>query len=227
MGGEDRDGRNLHGPVPSPSSPRPFLAGVKFRVLEREAGRPLRLLMQVRPRGKGQVQAAGWAHRDAPSGEGTRSGTLVSSSLYGRGCTCNPKCPTPQQVLQAGGRGTAGVAPRSEGRGQVVVAAGPLGGLEGWHTGQCGLRLPVGTQCPPGSVRYSEASARPRASRSRPNNHPLLCFQINPLAYSHVIRTYRLPSSGCPPQHSWGSLCSKLFLGELIYPWRQRGGKQD
>ncbi|XP_055991137.1 phosphatidylinositol N-acetylglucosaminyltransferase subunit Q [Sorex fumeus] len=54
-----------------------------------------------------------------------------------------------------------------------------------------------------------------------------LLMQINPLAYSHVVRTYRLPSSGCPPQHSWGSLCSKLFFGELIYPWRQRGAKQD
>lgn len=54
-----------------------------------------------------------------------------------------------------------------------------------------------------------------------------LLMQINPLAYSHVIRTYRLPSLGCPPQHSWGSLCSKLFFGELIYPWRQRGSKQD
>ncbi|XP_004604274.1 phosphatidylinositol N-acetylglucosaminyltransferase subunit Q [Sorex araneus] len=54
-----------------------------------------------------------------------------------------------------------------------------------------------------------------------------LLMQINPLAYSHVVRTYRLPGSGCPPQHSWGSLCSKLFFGELIYPWRQRGAKQD
>lgn len=59
------------------------------------------------------------------------------------------------------------------------------------------------------------------------SDHLHLYFQINPLAYSHVIRTYRLPSLGCPPQHSWGSLCSKLFFGELIYPWRQRGSKQD
>lgn len=59
------------------------------------------------------------------------------------------------------------------------------------------------------------------------SDHLHLYFQINPLAYSHVIRTYRLPSLGCPPQHSWGSLCSKLFFGELIYPWRQRGNKQD
>ncbi|XP_010839247.1 PREDICTED: phosphatidylinositol N-acetylglucosaminyltransferase subunit Q [Bison bison bison] len=54
-----------------------------------------------------------------------------------------------------------------------------------------------------------------------------LLMQINPLPFSHVVRTYRLPSCGCHPKHSWGSLCRKLFFGELIYPWRQRGDKQD
>ncbi|XP_012867019.1 PREDICTED: phosphatidylinositol N-acetylglucosaminyltransferase subunit Q isoform X1 [Dipodomys ordii] len=54
-----------------------------------------------------------------------------------------------------------------------------------------------------------------------------LLMQINPLPYSRVAHTYRLPSCGCPPKHSWGSLCRKLFFGELIYPWRQRGEKQD
>ncbi|CAO2642352.1 Phosphatidylinositol N-acetylglucosaminyltransferase subunit Q [Lemmus lemmus] len=54
-----------------------------------------------------------------------------------------------------------------------------------------------------------------------------LLMQINPLPYSHVMHTYRLPSSGCHPKHSWGSLCRKLFFGELIYPWRQREDKQD
>ncbi|XP_048188264.1 phosphatidylinositol N-acetylglucosaminyltransferase subunit Q [Perognathus longimembris pacificus] len=54
-----------------------------------------------------------------------------------------------------------------------------------------------------------------------------LLMQINPLPYSRVVHTYRLPSCGCHPKHSWGSLCRKLFFGELIYPWRQRGEKQD
>ncbi|XP_034877709.1 phosphatidylinositol N-acetylglucosaminyltransferase subunit Q isoform X2 [Mirounga leonina] len=54
-----------------------------------------------------------------------------------------------------------------------------------------------------------------------------LLMQINPLPYGRVVHTYRLPSYGCHPTHSWGSLCRKLFFGELIYPWRQRGDKQD
>nr|XP_058893507.1 phosphatidylinositol N-acetylglucosaminyltransferase subunit Q isoform X2 [Kogia breviceps] len=54
-----------------------------------------------------------------------------------------------------------------------------------------------------------------------------LLMQINPLPYSRVVHTYRLPTCGCHPKHSWGSLCRKLFFGELIYPWRQRGDKQD
>ncbi|KAM9208450.1 phosphatidylinositol N-acetylglucosaminyltransferase subunit Q isoform 3-T3 [Dugong dugon] len=54
-----------------------------------------------------------------------------------------------------------------------------------------------------------------------------LLMQINPLPYSRVVRTYRLPSRGCRPKLSWSSLCRKLFFGELIYPWRQKGGKQD
>ncbi|XP_076998429.1 phosphatidylinositol N-acetylglucosaminyltransferase subunit Q [Tamandua tetradactyla] len=54
-----------------------------------------------------------------------------------------------------------------------------------------------------------------------------LLMQINPLSYSRVVDTYRLPSCGCHPKHSWGSLCRKLFFGELIYPWRQKRDKQD
>lgn len=54
-----------------------------------------------------------------------------------------------------------------------------------------------------------------------------LLMQINPLPYGRVVHTYRLPSCGCHPKHSWSSLCRKLFFGELIYPWRQRGDKQD
>uniref|UniRef100_A0A287DC94 Phosphatidylinositol glycan anchor biosynthesis class Q n=1 Tax=Ictidomys tridecemlineatus TaxID=43179 RepID=A0A287DC94_ICTTR len=37
-----------------------------------------------------------------------------------------------------------------------------------------------------------------------------LLMQINPLPYSRVVHTYRLPSCGCHPKHSWGSLCRKL-----------------
>ncbi|KAF6271671.1 phosphatidylinositol glycan anchor biosynthesis class Q [Rhinolophus ferrumequinum] len=54
-----------------------------------------------------------------------------------------------------------------------------------------------------------------------------LLMQINPLSYGRVVHTYRLPRYGCHPTHSWGSLCRKLFFGELIYPWRQREDKQD
>ncbi|EHH60018.1 hypothetical protein EGM_11281 [Macaca fascicularis] len=54
-----------------------------------------------------------------------------------------------------------------------------------------------------------------------------LLMQINPLPYSRVMHTYRLPSCGWHPKDSWGALCRKLFFGELIYPWRQRGDKQD
>ncbi|XP_006873896.1 PREDICTED: phosphatidylinositol N-acetylglucosaminyltransferase subunit Q [Chrysochloris asiatica] len=54
-----------------------------------------------------------------------------------------------------------------------------------------------------------------------------LLMQINPLPYSRVVHTYRLPSCGCHPKLSWSSLCRKLFFGELIYPWRQKSCKQD
>lgn len=54
-----------------------------------------------------------------------------------------------------------------------------------------------------------------------------LLMQINPLPYGRVVHTYRLPSCGCQPRHSWSSLCRKLFFGEIIYPWRKRGDKQD
>ncbi|XP_007528040.2 phosphatidylinositol N-acetylglucosaminyltransferase subunit Q [Erinaceus europaeus] len=62
----------------------------------------------------------------------------------------------------------------------------------------------------------------------RESDGPLrLLMQINPLPYSHVVHNFRLPSCGCHPRQSWSSLCRKLFFGELIYPWRQRGDKQD
>lgn len=54
-----------------------------------------------------------------------------------------------------------------------------------------------------------------------------LLMQINPLPYGQVLNTYRLPSSRCYPKDSWGSLCKKLFIGEVIYPWKQKQEKQD
>ncbi|XP_077172659.1 phosphatidylinositol N-acetylglucosaminyltransferase subunit Q isoform X2 [Paroedura picta] len=54
-----------------------------------------------------------------------------------------------------------------------------------------------------------------------------LLMQINPLSYGCVVRTYRLPTYSCYPKDSWGSLCKKLFVGELIYPWKHKGEKQD
>ncbi|KAM9016028.1 phosphatidylinositol N-acetylglucosaminyltransferase subunit Q isoform 5-T7 [Ara ararauna] len=54
-----------------------------------------------------------------------------------------------------------------------------------------------------------------------------LLMQINPLSYGRVVQTYRLPTYSCYPKDSWTSLCKKLFLGELIYPWKHKGEKQD
>ncbi|EMP40698.1 Phosphatidylinositol N-acetylglucosaminyltransferase subunit Q [Chelonia mydas] len=54
-----------------------------------------------------------------------------------------------------------------------------------------------------------------------------LLMQINPLSYGSVVQTYRLPTYACYPKDSWSSLCKKLFVGELIYPWKHKGEKQD
>ncbi|KAH0631837.1 hypothetical protein JD844_019688 [Phrynosoma platyrhinos] len=54
-----------------------------------------------------------------------------------------------------------------------------------------------------------------------------LLMQINPLTYSRVVQIYRLPTYSCYPKDSWASLCKKLFVGELIYPWKHKGEKQD
>ncbi|XP_014814321.1 PREDICTED: phosphatidylinositol N-acetylglucosaminyltransferase subunit Q [Calidris pugnax] len=54
-----------------------------------------------------------------------------------------------------------------------------------------------------------------------------LLMQINPLSYGSVVQTYRLPTYSCYPKDSWASLCKKLFLGELIYPWKHKEEKQD
>ncbi|KFV79746.1 Phosphatidylinositol N-acetylglucosaminyltransferase subunit Q [Struthio camelus australis] len=54
-----------------------------------------------------------------------------------------------------------------------------------------------------------------------------LLMQINPLSYGTVIQTYRLPTYSYYPKDSWTSLCKKLFFGDLIYPWKHKGEKQD
>lgn len=56
-----------------------------------------------------------------------------------------------------------------------------------------------------------------------------MCFppQINPLACSTVVQTYRIPTYSCYPKDSWAALVKKLFVGELIYPWRHKTTKSD
>ncbi len=52
-------------------------------------------------------------------------------------------------------------------------------------------------------------------------------LQINPLKCSSVLQCYRTPTYSCYPKDSWAALCKKLFVGELIYPWKQKTAKTD
>uniref|UniRef100_A0AAY5KR96 Phosphatidylinositol glycan anchor biosynthesis, class Q n=1 Tax=Esox lucius TaxID=8010 RepID=A0AAY5KR96_ESOLU len=54
-----------------------------------------------------------------------------------------------------------------------------------------------------------------------------LMMDINPLKFSSVVQTYRTATYSCYPKDSWLALCKKLFLGELIYPWRHKTTKID
>ncbi|KAL2100611.1 hypothetical protein ACEWY4_002372 [Coilia grayii] len=54
-----------------------------------------------------------------------------------------------------------------------------------------------------------------------------LLMEINPIKCSTVVQCYRTPTYSCYPKDSWGALCKKLFVGELIYPWRHKGTKAD
>ncbi|KAM3599000.1 uncharacterized protein V6R79_025266 [Siganus canaliculatus] len=54
-----------------------------------------------------------------------------------------------------------------------------------------------------------------------------LLMEINPLKCSTVVQTYRTPTYSCYPKDSWAALVKKLFVGELIYPWRQKTTKTD
>lgn len=54
-----------------------------------------------------------------------------------------------------------------------------------------------------------------------------LLMEINPLQVGSVVQTYRTPTYSCYPKDSWAALIKKLFVGELIYPWRQKSTKTD
>lgn len=54
-----------------------------------------------------------------------------------------------------------------------------------------------------------------------------LLMEINPLRSSAVVQTYRTPTYSCDPRDSWAALVKKLFVGELIYPWRHKATKTD
>ncbi|XP_029015482.1 phosphatidylinositol N-acetylglucosaminyltransferase subunit Q [Betta splendens] len=54
-----------------------------------------------------------------------------------------------------------------------------------------------------------------------------LMMEINPLKFITVVQTYRTPTYSCYPKDSWLELIKKLFVGELIYPWRHKSTKTD
>ncbi|XP_049925524.1 phosphatidylinositol N-acetylglucosaminyltransferase subunit Q [Epinephelus moara] len=54
-----------------------------------------------------------------------------------------------------------------------------------------------------------------------------LLMEMNPLKCSTVVQTYRTPTYSCYPKDSWVALVKKLFVGELIYPWRHKTTKTD
>ncbi|XP_019745424.1 phosphatidylinositol N-acetylglucosaminyltransferase subunit Q isoform X1 [Hippocampus comes] len=64
-----------------------------------------------------------------------------------------------------------------------------------------------------------------RVLSEEPGSALHLLMEINPLKSSAVVDTYRLPTYSCYPQHSWGALAKKLFVGELIYPWTHTSAK--
>ncbi|KAA0705801.1 Phosphatidylinositol N-acetylglucosaminyltransferase subunit Q [Triplophysa tibetana] len=49
-----------------------------------------------------------------------------------------------------------------------------------------------------------------------------LMMEINPIKFTSVLQLYRAPTYSCYPKDSWAALCKKLFVGELIYPWKQK-----
>uniref|UniRef100_A0A3B3ZUG7 Uncharacterized protein n=1 Tax=Periophthalmus magnuspinnatus TaxID=409849 RepID=A0A3B3ZUG7_9GOBI len=53
-----------------------------------------------------------------------------------------------------------------------------------------------------------------------------LLMEINPLKLSSVVRTYRSPNDS-RRKDSWAALINKLFIGELVYPWKHKAEKTD
>nr|XP_020460589.1 phosphatidylinositol N-acetylglucosaminyltransferase subunit Q [Monopterus albus]XP_020460590.1 phosphatidylinositol N-acetylglucosaminyltransferase subunit Q [Monopterus albus] len=54
-----------------------------------------------------------------------------------------------------------------------------------------------------------------------------LQMEMNPLKFNTVVQTYRTPTYSCYPKDSWATLVKKLFVGELIYPWKHKSTKTD
>lgn len=54
-----------------------------------------------------------------------------------------------------------------------------------------------------------------------------LMMETNPLKFGALVQTYRLPTYSCYPKDSWLALVKKLFVGELVYPWRHKSAKTD
>ncbi|MBN3303963.1 phosphatidylinositol N-acetylglucosaminyltransferase subunit Q isoform X2 [Amia ocellicauda] len=71
------------------------------------------------------------------------------------------------------------------------------------------------------------AGVKFRVLQEEPGKSLHLLMEINPLPCSAVLKWYRTPTYSCYPKDSWGALCKKLFVGELIYPWRHKSTKTD
>ncbi|XP_017260874.2 phosphatidylinositol N-acetylglucosaminyltransferase subunit Q [Kryptolebias marmoratus] len=54
-----------------------------------------------------------------------------------------------------------------------------------------------------------------------------LLMEMNPLRFGSVLQTYRTATYSCYPKDSWGALVRKLFIGELVFPWRHKTTKTD
>ena len=50
---------------------------------------------------------------------------------------------------------------------------------------------------------------------------------MNALGFGSVVQTYRTPTYSCYPPDSWGALLRKLFVGELVFPWKRKTTKTD
>ncbi|CAL8265824.1 unnamed protein product [Gadus morhua 'NCC'] len=54
-----------------------------------------------------------------------------------------------------------------------------------------------------------------------------LLMEMNALGFGSVVQTYRTPTYSCYPPDSWGALLRKLFVGELVFPWKRKTTKTD